>query len=216
MNLQQLRNEVQAHGFNFDSSRINNFINDGYLLACKRVQYYIDESTEDFQTTVGTVKYSLPANFAKVREVWDTTRNIALTPVGLRDIDMSNSSQQGPPAWYALDGANMHLYPQPDAVYSLELRYWLTPAVLASDTDTPTIPQEWHRMLWEYAVAQCYWADDDAAMGGQWDQKFGTSLAEFAADVKFPDSEFPSTAKSMWDTGTQLQQPGWSIWGWGW
>ena len=216
MNLLQLRTEVTAHGFNFDGSRINNFINDGYLLACKRVNYFVDEATQDFSTVNGTTKYSLPANLAKVREVWDTGRSFVLTPVGLRDIDNSSSTQKGPPTWYALDGANVHLYPTPDGIYSLELRYWLLPTVLSADGDTPTIPAEWHHMLWEYAVAQCYWADDDAAMGQQWDNKFATSFAEFAADVKFPDTEYPSTAKSMWDTDSQLRQPGWSIWGWGW
>ena len=215
MDLLDLRTEVQAHGFNFDPSRINRYLNDAYMLVCRRVDYYIDETTYDFQTVSGTAKYALPGNFARVREVWDTDRNIAFTAVGLRDIDMSGPSlRTGPPTAYALDAANLHLSPTPDGVYNLELRYWLLPSTLAQDTDSPTIPADWQRLLTEYAIARCYWADDDPNMGGAWDNKFATTLAEFSADVKFPDTEYPSVAKSMWEQGSSIPSGTWSVWGW--
>lgn len=212
MDLLQLRQEVLGHGFNFAPDVIDGYVNDAYFKICRRVDYYIDESAYDFSTVSGTAKYALPADFARARELWDTNRNVALTPVGLRDIDQSTSTQQGPPDWYAFDQANLHVYPTPDGIYPLELRYWVLPSTLVADTDAPTLPADYHRMLCEYAIARCYWRDDDPNMGGAWDQKFAVSLAEFEADVKFPSSEYPSVAKSMWDQGTPLRSR--SSWGW--
>jgi hypothetical protein len=198
----------------FGASRVNNYINKAYQLICRRVQYYTDETTQDFNTAAGTVKYALPANFARIRELYDTNRNLAMQYIGLRDLDQAQSSQQGPPIYYALDGANMHLYPTPDGVYPLELRYWLLPPLLVADTDVPTLPADWHDLLWMYSTARCYKAEDDPNMAQSWMDEFNENLAMFAADAKFPDTDYPTVAKSMWDEGSSLQQRGWSLWGW--
>lgn len=216
MNLGQLRAEVEAHGFDANQygARINNYLNDAYMLACRRVDYYIDEASFDFSTVNGTIKYAFPADFARIRDVWDTTRNIRLMPTTLREIDNSGVPGTGAPQYYALDGSNFHIWPTPDGVYTLETRYWKLPALLSADTDTPNLPADWHRLLAEYAIARCFWGDDDAQMGQAWDQKWQMTLAEFAADQKFPDSETPDVATSMWDQERGLTQKGWSLWGW--
>lgn len=211
MNLGQLRAEVQIHGFgttDFPASRINAYLNDGYLLACRRVDYYADEATQTIATSAGVATFPLPGNWARIRSLLDTDREVELDQVGLRDIDRA-WVQQGTPLYYAQDGTNIHLYPTPDGVHNLQLRYWLLPAILVLDTDTPTIPTDWHRLLSEYAIARCYWGEDDIASGQQWDQKFATTLAEFEADVRFPSTDYPTRVKSMWGDGG-LGSHGWT------
>ena len=220
MQLVDLRTEILAHGFDptqFSASRLNQYINDGYQLICTRTQYYVDEATQDFTTVNGTASYVFPTDFGRLRSLRDTTRDIELQVVPLRMIDRS-PTKTGAPLWYALDASNFHLYPTPDSnTYPLECRYWKLPATLANDTDVPSIPARWHFLLWKYAVAEAYNAEDDLQAGGQWRQIFETDLMKFQADVKFPDAEGPQQVSGMWESEESLApRTGWSIWGSGW
>lgn len=219
MTLAALRTEVLNHGFDPSvySSRIDQYINDAYLLACRRVEYYVDEAVSDFNTVSGTTLYPIPANFAKTRSLRDTSRGQEMIAVGLRDIDRSLPAN-GAPIFYALDGANVHLYPTPDNVYPMEMRYWQVPTMLQNDEDTPTIPDTYQRMLWYHAVAECYASDDDSATAQYWEGLFTNTLAEFAGDQKFPNDDAPNVAAGMWESGRALNPRGWSIMGsdWGW
>ena len=211
MNLTALQNEVLNHGFDSAtfSARITQYLNDALNLVCRRVDYYQDEATNDYNTISGTALYALPAGWARVRSLRDTSRQVELIAVGLRDIDRA-STAQGAPAYYALDGANLHLYPTPDNAYPLELRYWLLPAQLVSGTDVPSIPADWHRILWYWAVKECYAAEDDSATAQYWEQQFNTTLAEFAADQKFPSTDYPTQARGMWGDDEMLTPAGWT------
>ena len=175
------------------------------------MNYYVSEATSQFSTTSSINLYALPTNFARMRSVFDTTRNVEMQYADIREMDRSPSTTTGPPAFYAFIGPGLQLYPTPDAVYPLELRYWQMPAQLIQDTDVPSIPTDYHSMLWVYAVAQCYWADDDQAMGQAWDQKFATDLSEFSADQKFPDTDGPTQVQGMWDSDESLSST--SAWG---
>jgi hypothetical protein len=152
-----------------------------------------------------------------MRSLDDTDRRIELQYVSVRDIDRSGLSN-GAPNFYALTGQNIELYPTPDAVYNLQMRYWMMPSVLALDADVPVMPVDWHHLLWVYAVWLCYEGDDDAQMGQYWQQRFNTELSQFSADVKFPDSDGPNQASSMWDSDKSLSPRGgsWSLYGQGW
>jgi hypothetical protein len=212
--LSDIRTEVQNKGFDptlFGNSRINQFINDGYMLIARRADYYIDEATDAFSTVQGTSNYAFPADFARARSLFDTNRNAELLAVSIRDIDRS-STTQGAPSFYAIDGANVHVYPTPDGVYPLELRYWKMPALLVNDTDVPTLPTDWHHLLWVYATWQCYESEDDPQMGQYWMNRFNTELAMFQADQKFPDSDIPHQARGMWEQEATLTPSGWALW----
>ena len=215
MNLGSLRAEVMNHGFgttDFPASRVNQFINDSYMLVSRRVDFYANEATQTFTSTSGTATYPLPANWARVRSLLDTDRESELQEVLLRDIDRA-FVQQGTPFYYALDGTNLHLYPTPDSsAHNYQLRYWLLPTVLQNDTDTPDIPSDWHALLWYYAVAECYWAEDDGSNGQLWEARFEKKLAEFEADVRFPSTDYPTRVKSMWGDDSSLGSRGWTRW----
>lgn len=195
----------------FGSGRVNQYINDGLALIARRVQYYAEEATYDFQTAGGTALYPWPADLARARSLRDTDRQQELMAVSLRDIDRSVTTN-GWPSYYALDGAGLHLYPTPDNVYNLELRYWKLLPALVNDTDVPAIPADWHWLLWVYATWNCYESEDDPTMGGYWENRFKEGLAEFAADVKFPSTDEPHQAAGMWGQDQSLGQRGWS-WG---
>src|SRR5438309_7775091 len=128
MQLSDLRAEVLAHGFDptqFGSARVNQYLNDGLQELCARVDFYQEEATSDFPTVSGTASYSLPANFGRIRSLRNTDSSRELASCDLREIDRSTPSN-GSPRYYAMDAANVHLYPTPDGVYNLELRFWQT------------------------------------------------------------------------------------------
>ena len=218
MQLSDIRSEVYLKGFDaglFPATRLNQFINDGYLLTCQRCQFYTEEATQDFVTANGTIKYAWPTNFARLRLLHDTTRGIQIMPVSLRQMDNSGVPPTGPPQFYADDGTNFHLYPTPDGIYNLEARYWLLPTPLAQDADIPIIPAQWHHLLVRWTTAECYKAEDDFGTAAQWMADYEKYFAEFQAEVKFPDDGVPDVARSFWDVDRGLAAKGWSaVWGW--
>lgn len=212
MNFAALRQEVLNHGFDpvqFGSSRINQFLNDAYGEICRRVDYYIDEGVQDFSTSSGTATYPQPTDFAKDRSLRDTNRDLEMVMYGLRTIDRSPDSN-GPPYAYAIDGTNLHLYPTPDGVYPFELRYWKLPTALVNDGDTPTLPADYHKLIWWYAVGECYMAEDDLQTGQLWMQRYEAGLKNLKADVKFPSTDMPNQIASMW--GNRRLRRGWTLW----
>ena len=202
MNLKALRTEVEGHGFDDGvyGLRINAYINDAYNLACRRAVYYTNEATMDFGTVAGIALYPQPVDLARDRSLRRTDRPGELGQVDLRDIDRAPVASGGP-RYYALDGGNLHLYPIPDGVYPIELRYWKVPAPLVQDTDSPTIPDTYQRLLWYWACKECYAADDDPSQAQYWEQQFNLVMSEFQADMKFPTDDSVDRISSMWDTG---------------
>jgi hypothetical protein len=55
--------------------------------------------------------------------------------------------QEGKPTHYVREGCMMVLFPTPDDVYTLTMRYWTTLDDL-SDTQNPNIPQSWHEIIY--------------------------------------------------------------------
>lgn len=215
MNLQDLTNEVLAHGFdpNVFTGRIANYLNDGLSLIANSVNYFTDEAAYDFQTVSSTAVYPWPADFSLGRSLRDTVRNVEMQAVTLREIDRS-ANTQGTPYAYALDGAALHLYPVPDGVYQMELRYWKNPAPLVAATDVPSLPADWHRLLWYWACAECYAGEDDDQNAQFWEQRFRAGLADFTANVKFVDTNRPAQVAGMWEAGSSMRPSGsWSLYG---
>lgn len=212
MNLIQLRTEALAHGFDSAQygSRIDQYINDCLMKIATEVNYYQDEATQTFATVAGTDVYAWPAGLAEIRSLFDTDRQVEIEYASVREMDRS-VKVNGTPLWYSLTGQNIRLYPIPDMVYNLELRYWQLPATLVNDTDIPALPIQWHRILWMYAVWQCFEGDDDAQLGAYWAGRFNAEFSDFKADVKFPDADGPAVASSMWDSEPSLGvRRGWS------
>lgn len=214
MNLLALRNEVLNHGFDpvVYSSRVNNWLNDGQSQIARQVNYYMSEALELETTASGTTTFPLPDDFARERSVSYTDRAGELEAVYLRDLDRSNPTSSGLPRFYAIDGQTIHLFPTPDNTYVLRLRYWKMPMTLVNDTDTPSLPEDYHNLLWFYAVAEAFAADDDPSTAQYWTQRFNTGLSEFKADQKFPIGDQTIVqARSMWDSGQSLDYNSWSI-----
>lgn len=205
MNLAAMRNEVLNTGFDSTvyGARITQWLNDAQGSVARQVDFYGDEATQVIPTVAGTVSYAWPADMGRVRTLFNPAVNSELRRVSLRDIDRSPVAT-GQPQYFAVDGATTHLYPTPDGVYSLSLRYWRLPPALVNDTDTPIFPPDYHDMLISYALWKCYERDDDAELAAYHEASFKKQLAEFSTDVKFPVSDEPHQLRGMWDAEPSL------------
>lgn len=212
MNLLALKNEALAHGFDptSTSDRLVQYLNDAMFHVARRVNFYENESTETIATTAGSSTVPFPADFMKERSLVNTDTDTELQYVSLRDIDRSPVNS-GTPEYFAVDGANLHLYPTPNAATDLLLRYWKLPTTLVADGDVPSIPSDYHRLLWMWAVMEAYAAEDDPQTAGYWKGRFDELLAEFEADQRFP-AEGPTQLRSMWDQEQGLGTV-WTPWG---
>ena len=202
MSLKELRDEVLARGFDAGmySDRIDKFLNDGMALIARRVDYYANETSYPFATTAGVTTYGPPPGFARARSVYDADRNVEMRYVGIRDIDRAPVASGSPSAYAIVAQQSVQLYPVPDGAYNLVLRYWQMPALMVNDNDQPGLPADWAWLLWVYATWRVFEAEDDPSMGQYWQGQFNSGIAMFSADVKFPDTDGPSQARSMWDT----------------
>lgn len=217
MNLKNLRDEVIGHGFDQTQygARITQYLNDAQLKIASECDFYVDEAISLFSTVVGTDTYSWPARLAEIRSIFDTTRRIELQYASLRSMDRSTASN-GAPLWWAITGPNVRLYPVPDNVYPLEMRYWALPATLVNDTDIPSLPEQWHPLLWTFACWMCFESDDDDRLGQYWEGRWNREFSAMKADLKFPTTDGPSQAGSMWnDPQTLSSQGGWIFGGLG-
>ena len=197
----ELRNEVIAHGPDigpvFTLADITKYLNHALRRVARRIDFYAEEAAQTITTIAGTASYAWAGDFGRLRYVFDAEEDRALDEVALRALDEAAPSD-GRPTFYALSGAGYVLYPVPDATYELTARYWALPALMADDTDTPGIPEDFHELLPFYALKRCYEREDDAEMAAYWEGRWEAGLREMEADVKFPSADGPRRIPSAW------------------
>lgn len=208
-----LRTEVANHGFDPNQylARINTYLNDAMRSIARKIHYYQDEATQAITTVQGQKNYPWPTDFGKARDVSNPDRGRALRLVRLRDLDDSPQGATGTPYFYAVEGATMRLYPTPDNVYSLVMRYWSLPALMVADTDVPGLPLDYHHILSFYALQRCYENEDALDAAQYWQGQWTAALKDMATDVKFPSSDGPRQVAGMWNDGDGLLYRPWSL-----
>jgi hypothetical protein len=156
---------------------------DSYLsLAAIRVNSVISNVRQDyftisatFNTAVSTKSYALPSDckFIRRMELYDTADANNLTKIDeirFPRIEANGDwlfTQNGQPRRYSIRGTQFDLYPIPDSVYPIRLYYDKTQLPLATDSDVPTAPTDYHDMIvyWACLLAKKQNEDDDAGFG---------------------------------------------------
>jgi hypothetical protein len=127
----------------FLNEQINDAIGEYSDLLDERWEGYRD-TTGSIVTTAGVATVALPANFLKARAVdlLSSGRYCALRKLQIRS-SYGYDSQRGRPHGYMQVGVNLELFPTPDAVYTIRLRYVPTAPVLVADVDSIDVPNGW-------------------------------------------------------------------------
>jgi hypothetical protein len=135
----------------FTDDFIDEQINDAVGQYCD----LIDERWEGYRDTVttmvtvaNTATVSLPANFLKARavDVLYDGRYISLTRLQIRQT-YGNDAQTARPRGYLMRANVLELFPTPDAVYTIRLRYIPAASVLSDDADSIDIPNGWEGFI---------------------------------------------------------------------
>ena len=131
----------------FLTEQVNDAIGEYSDLLDERWEGYRD-TTGTIPTVANTATVALPANFLKARavDILDSDRYRPLERLQLRGIyRFENRTER--PVGYLHVGTNLELFPTPDAVYTIRLRYVPTATVLVADADTIDVPNGWEGFI---------------------------------------------------------------------
>jgi hypothetical protein len=158
-----------ALGDDFASTRetdAGRFINQALGRIHRALRLPTTDARAIVSTVAGTNVYSLPADFVSLHDdeaiLYGTD---VLEPVDISEFDQT-AIASGVPTTFALSENLILLYPNPDAVYELTMRY-RSVQTLTDDTDVPVLPADQHPHLAWFARAKLYLLTDDSDMHGQ-------------------------------------------------
>jgi len=199
-----LLNEDVA-GFWLDT-QLNSYIN----LAMQRVNSIISSTREDyftvsatFSTAANTKSYAFPTTCRyigrlEIYDAADPNSIIKLDELKWPRIEANGDwlfIQSGKPQRYIIRGTQFDLYPIPDSVYTLRIYYDASKVDLASDSDAPATPNDYHDMIvyWACVLAKKQNDNDDAGFASI----FNVRKAELIEFLKNRGGDDPRTVEAF-------------------
>lgn len=134
---------------------VNEAIGEYRDLLDERWEGYHDK-TGTVSTVANTATVAVPADFLKARAVdrLDDGRYMPLTKIQIRQTYAYEGVRDKPLAYMQV-GANLELFPTPNAVYTLRLRYVPAMTALSADVDTIDVPNGWEDFIIHTALLKC-------------------------------------------------------------
>lgn len=144
----------------YSSTEIKNYINDTQNDVFNEYRLPFMQTNQDYTLTIGesdiTNGDGLPTNYVQAINLVITTngQERVLTYRDFREIDRNTPDPNDedihargePDEWYFY-AETIRVYPEPDAAYTLTLRYYKKPTLLSADSDVPEIPSEFEELL---------------------------------------------------------------------
>lgn len=129
------------------------YLNQSYWELLDKFPFREKETRGTFPTVAGVRLYNVPDPFEALRHLslvdGDTQQHTPLIQMGHEDYETlynEDSANENTPEKYVREGCQMILYPTPDDVYTIVMRYWTTLDDLAS-AQNPNMPQSWHEII---------------------------------------------------------------------
>lgn len=202
MTFKQIQDEVIAAGFSDAGyrARIKDWINDAQGLIARQLRLRVWEQTATINLVAGTASYSLPADFLETRYIADLTNDNTLVPVDLVDFDVLPTST-GTPDQFSARGANLLVWPTPDAALALTHNYWRSPTALSGDSDVPELlpASPYHELLVSYATSRAFRRQNDLNQAAAWMQDFETGVRKAGNQLQDDTgTETPKQVPGAW------------------
>ncbi|MGE0200346.1 MAG: hypothetical protein AB7P76_05190 [Candidatus Melainabacteria bacterium] len=127
------------------------FLNDIYTEMLQRLAANRLQKNATLTTSIGVTAYTLATDADVNLLVTDSVAESGSATV-LKTVDSNHPLLQGEtatglPEAYYIQGDQIHLYPAPDAVYTIQYAYYLKPTALSGDSDAVELPAEWEHVL---------------------------------------------------------------------
>lgn len=153
----------------FDTSKLNQFINDGQrdILNSRRFTFMERESSVTTSVSSSSLT-SLPTDMQTPISLRIYSPVAYAVPLGYIEYDdfdefLANQNLVGntvPSAWYTFNNTP-YVYPNADNTYTLRLKYLKAPAELTDDGDIPEIPEAFSEVLVLAAYRRALEHNDD-------------------------------------------------------
>lgn len=173
------------------------YLNDVYMdvVAADPLWPFLEAQTTSLSVAAGTGTVSLPTDVWRVTSVYNATDKIPLAPIPgrseYRHWFPNPASSPGIPLWYRLRGSTLEVYPYASATTTLYADIASPPPLLATGSDEPVFPEQYHRILVAGALARAY-EDDDRESGIQ-QARYERLLQDMKMDLLGPRTEgYPS------------------------
>jgi hypothetical protein len=154
----ELRTELREH-LGVDETELDNtqadlLLNRAYWELLDKFPFREKEVTITFPTVAGTRLYDVPSPFEALRllsvEDLDDFSHKTLDRMSVLEYEkkyVNQEDSQAKPTHYVREGCAVRLYPTPDDVYTLTMKYWTVLADLSDSNTDPCIPQSWHELI---------------------------------------------------------------------
>lgn len=164
MNLTALQADLRVKIGNPSTSQVADSVLTSYLnKAQKRIadryRFHKTRKVVTFPTVASTDKYNVPSDYNVVMSLADQTNKRPLRKTSFAFINANPSQTNQQPTRYAIEQGYIHLWPTPDAVYTIQMMYRANPTDLSAGSDTPVFPDAWHEGL-PLCARHIYWDDN--------------------------------------------------------
>jgi hypothetical protein len=199
-----LQDEVISHQLNDTKYRpyVKEWLNEAERFIALQAGIRTGQDVESYSTTSDDATLALPSDFLRIIDLANTDDDDLLRVIDLRSFD-DLPSQTGQPTYYVIIGQNVTLYPTPDAVYPLQLRYWSLPPAMTSDGVSPTIPAQYHHLLVRYALMRAFQRENDYEAAAYYREQFENDVQKLRGEVQYEGQDGPRQVPGMWDDGVQ-------------
>lgn len=146
-------------------TKLDVYLNKSFWEILDKLPFKVKEKTVTFQTVVGSALYSVPASFEAIRHLSiENLYSFAHSDVDQMDPKVYEASYEnradayGIPTNYVRENNFIRLFPTPDNIYTLTLKYNAELADLSDTNQYPTVPRVWYEIielggLWRRFVA---------------------------------------------------------------
>jgi hypothetical protein len=197
LSFKELQDEVLNHGFDETyRPRVKVWLNEALHKVGRSVLVPDFEKATTLVTTAQSPLVQLPADFIRVHSInnLDTLKRLDPSTAVLID---AYPIRIGDPLLFALDegfdettsGSTVaiRLYPTPDKVYNLRVRYVSRPVDMVEDDSYPSLPADHQDLLVTYALGRAFRAEDDFEAATFYATQFAGDLQRAATDMQYRD-----------------------------
>lgn len=185
------------------------WLNDAQQEAVIQSEFRTQETVASYKTVSGEEALALPEDFSRFIELSKPEVTELLRPVSRQEFDVFTAST-GRPVVYVISSDEIFLYPTPDAVYEISLRYWRLPQDMTKDADLPEIPAQYHDLLVAYAMSKAYARENDYQASNFWKTEWEAGVMKMRGEVQSDTFDGPQQVAGSW--GDPHEQPRTNVW----
>lgn len=172
MTVQELRDHVRTW-LDADEEELPNALLDVFRVEAERrfqqasQAWSFYETGTSFATIGGTGSYtwsSINSTLAEPIAIEGDRWILQPRPHEEMTAAFAATDTRGEPTWWSSWGGSLYLWPIPDIVYTMSVRYMRKPIVTVSGGDIPDLPDEFHPLIANWMVARAYQQQDDEIM----------------------------------------------------